>query len=240
MRRKPIDIEHFLRWAYREELPKKDLSRDMSPMFAFADLGGRVDVSHEPGFPAAMGEAHGDALKVRDAVERLPEVSITWQEHRKHILPDLWRWVEADDPIISRMQFSPQNILTFYARLGTRPAWDMGSTKVLRVNAANGKPRVQYIDQNGEVMFGLTPGGRYGNLAHCPLRLDPDARDVARARAEYWVWHAALVEVKTIMEGWNLIEYAPTMPVAAQRPWVYDHEPKSRILPSNLPAQAFA
>lgn len=210
-------------------------------MFLFAELGGRVDIfSHEPGFPIGMGAPHDDALKVRDTVESLPDIGINWAKTREFILPDLWRWVEADEPIISRMQLQPRLMLAHHARCGSRPDWELGPAKVVRVNAGNGKPRVQYLREDGEIEIGLTPGGRYGRLAHCPLQLVPDARKIARARAEYWVWRGALVEVKRLLEGRNLLEHTPLMPAAPREPWLINTEPKSRILPSIRPARAIA
>lgn len=237
--RKPVDIEQLVRWTYRDELPKRAsfLHEEMSPMFAFADLGTRVDVTHEPGFPAALGEPHPDALHVSDAVDQLTDKGINWAETREDILPDLWRWVALDDPIVSSMQFQSRQMVIDFARLGTRPIWDLGPTRVVRVNAANGKPRVQFVSQDleteGEVMFGLTAGGRYGHMAHCALRIEPDAREIACARAEYWVWRAALFEVKLILErDGKLKDHRPLAPAAAREPWMRDSEPKSKILPS--------
>src|SRR5213080_1009856 len=72
-----FDIEKALQWACRDELPKRkpDHSRapgawpSVSPMFSLAALGGRVDNwSREPGFPAALGDPHPDALALEAAL----------------------------------------------------------------------------------------------------------------------------------------------------------------------------
>lgn len=72
-----LDIEDVLRWAFRDELPKRRDESDqpmrlfpaVSPMFAMAALGGRVEnFSREPGFPATMDEVHPDALIIEAAV----------------------------------------------------------------------------------------------------------------------------------------------------------------------------
>ncbi|MDB5579799.1 MAG: hypothetical protein JWR80_4975, partial [Bradyrhizobium sp.] len=45
--KRQVDIEKLLHWAFRDELPKKEMSwssaSGMSPMFRLADLGTRVD-----------------------------------------------------------------------------------------------------------------------------------------------------------------------------------------------------
>ncbi len=69
-----VDIEHALRWAYRDELPKRlrggptftDLTRP-PPSDFFEDDG----VTREPGYPAALGEPHPDAIAIEAAVKGL-------------------------------------------------------------------------------------------------------------------------------------------------------------------------
>ena len=83
-----MDIEDVLRWAFVDELPKRredDGSFRMRefpsvcPMFAMAQHGGRIEnFTREPGFPAAMGEPHPDALIVEAAVLGLSRFA----EHR--------------------------------------------------------------------------------------------------------------------------------------------------------------
>jgi hypothetical protein len=92
-----VDIEWALRWAYRDELPKRDRAAmppatshqhvwspylepmgygDTSPMFregiAGGPSGGYVEGwSRDPGFPRALGGPHPDAVAIARAVEGL-------------------------------------------------------------------------------------------------------------------------------------------------------------------------
>src|SRR5258706_11880489 len=92
-----LDIETALRWAYRDELPKRDHTAvpkhalnervwspytrpadfpEVSPSFREATgggpSGGYADGwSRDPGFPAALGEPHPDAFAIEAAVKGL-------------------------------------------------------------------------------------------------------------------------------------------------------------------------
>jgi hypothetical protein len=98
-----VDIEMVLRWAYRDELPKRERRATLpniggervwspylfpasygetSPMFregvGSGPSGGFVDGrSRDPGFPRALGRPHADALLVEAAVKDLT----TWRGH---------------------------------------------------------------------------------------------------------------------------------------------------------------
>lgn len=95
-----LDIEMALRWAYRDELPKRGRTTlpplaqegvwspyiapggygDTSPMFRDGSGGGPSGGfadgwSRDPGYPVALGRPHDDALAIEDAVWRLK----TWR-----------------------------------------------------------------------------------------------------------------------------------------------------------------
>jgi hypothetical protein len=68
--RRVLDIEDAPRWAFRDELPKRAAGgalaagSTVSPMFRYADLGGRIDDwSREPGFPAALARRISSAAR---------------------------------------------------------------------------------------------------------------------------------------------------------------------------------
>lgn len=242
--RKHVPIEQLLSWTYCDELPK-GIGRDekfatcfwesVSPMFRLAQLGTRVDLSIEPGFPPAMGAPHPDALMIDYAVQQLPAVGLDWRASRERLVPDLLHWVDENDPILSSMSFQPHALLVIHAKLGTRPIWDLGKPHVERKIGPNGKPVVQYIDEDsGEVRVGRTEGRHYGHLAHCPLVLSPPAREIACARAEYSVWWHALEHVRATVCAWNLHDHEALPPEAEPTPWIVNREPKRkrRVLPS--------
>jgi hypothetical protein len=79
--KRPLDVEDVVIWAVRDELPKHRHGPrryaavgypSVGPMFRWANLGGPVDNwSHEPGYPAAAGDPHPDALVVEEAIAGL-------------------------------------------------------------------------------------------------------------------------------------------------------------------------
>lgn len=225
MARQAKDIEALLSWAYRDELPKRAIG-GLTGWEKLVLLGTTVDDERRPdevGFPVNMGPPHPDALLIDHAVRTLEPVTMLWEIAREGIMGDLSPYAPADDPTLRRMQFSPMALVMMHAKMGTRPAWDLGPTSVKRIQGGNGKPKVH----------GITAGHRYETGAHCPLQLDPPAREIACARAEYAVWHAALMTVTAELESWNLKDFAPQYPKAAPAPWIEDTERKPRIFRNN-------
>lgn len=214
-----LPIDRLLHWAYRDELPKR-IAADSSTLIShLVDLGTMVDSGRtdDPRFPLALGDPHPDALMLEYKVRSLPDVTMEWEHWCSAIMGELLPYARADDPLVRRMQFSPSALVTMHARMGTSPHWDLGRPELKRVLGRNGKP----------IVLGITAGGRYTEGAHCPLRLDPTGYDIACARAEYVIWHQALVEL--IAECWNLHEMVATGPTVAPLPWIADW-PKPRIL----------
>src|SRR4051812_34003787 len=94
-KRRPLDVESALSWAFRHELPKRRKPEALAylqaaghtsphvdhlapagfpsvcPMFKNAALGTSIDFPREPGFPASAGEPHPDALVIERAVAAL-------------------------------------------------------------------------------------------------------------------------------------------------------------------------
>jgi hypothetical protein len=146
-----LDIEMALRWAYRDELPKRerggptfeDLARGPP-----ADFGNDDGAVREPGFPAALGEPHPDALMIEAAVRALAQ----WRGHTFGQDPDnsdpaglTWGFtgldaghVQAAAEAIAMMT----GLVTCHARAGTRPAWSRELPRPFPGNGGNGKPRV--------------------------------------------------------------------------------------------------
>ena len=80
MRRK-MTIEEALRWATRDELPKRREDSPIrgpqcasDPVWRMVAMGGRVDNwSREPGMPPAMGDPHPDAITIEAHLQVLSE-----------------------------------------------------------------------------------------------------------------------------------------------------------------------
>jgi hypothetical protein len=75
-RRRLLDIEDALQWAFREELPKRSpggnvivAGPSMAPMWRHGVVGAKIDNwSRDPGFPAALGDPHPDAIAIEGRV----------------------------------------------------------------------------------------------------------------------------------------------------------------------------
>jgi len=227
--RKPVCIEKLLQWAYREELPKSAVG-GLTGWEKLVLLGTRVDEprNDDPGFPVALGAPHPDALLIDYHVRALDDVTMLWEQSVDAIMGELAPYAPADDPILTRMQFSPSALIQLHARMGNRPIWDLGPLRLTRVVGRNGKP----------VTNGITAGGRYAEGSACPLQLDPPGREIACARAEYFIWRSALSALAS--ESWNLVDHAPQQPSAAALPWREDTERKVRVLRDIRPRVAIA
>lgn len=218
-----LDIEKLLHWAFRDELPKKDMSWSssggMSPMFSLADLGTRVDDwSDEPGFPMALGGPHPDSLIVERAVEGLADADVDWPATRPRLMGSLAGLLNDNDVTLGALTIGRVGLVAMHAKMGTRPHWDMNPLPE-PVIGQNGKPVVQHVDDNGKLVEGRR-NKHPGTGARCPLMWFPAPREVAYGRIEYSVWHATLVELAAQLFG-ALEEHQATPPAAIAQPWVF-------------------
>jgi hypothetical protein len=167
-----VDIEYALRWAYRDELPKRHaLPRrlgthtqervwspytrpadypEVSPSFREATgggpSGGYADGwSRDPGFPQALGEPHPDAITMEAAVKGLA----AWAGHGFGPDPTaagLMHGLEhmEVDHVQAGMEAvaAMAGIIAVHARAGTRPRWSRRLPEPLQITGPNGKPKV--------------------------------------------------------------------------------------------------
>lgn len=222
---KKLDVEALLRWAYRDELPRRigwsGGGGAVAPGFQFADLGCRVDDwSHEPGFPVAMmGEPHRDAVAVEAAVNALCTFGIEWPMARDWLAPDCGRFLADDEIMLAAMSFDLRTLVACRARIGERPDWRADPWRARRTIGPRNKP----------VVLGITRQGRYEVGACCPLIIEPDPREVVADRAVYSAWYEALVMLASDLAN-HLDAHIVTPPAAPARPWV-DGDPQPTILP---------
>lgn len=216
-----LDVEKLLHWAFRDELPK-DVKREsygggMSPMFALADLGTRVDVwAEEPGFPRALGEPHPDALLVEQAVLALEDAAIDWPATRRTLVGSLGGLLSDNEPGLTHLTIGVVGLVALHARMGTRPRWDMWPEPE-PVIGRNGKPVVQYIDKDGRLVEGRR-NGHYGEEARCPLLWFPAPREAAFVRIEYSIWWQAIDTLADYLAD-RLSDHAALAPAAHPSPW---------------------
>jgi len=160
------DIEIAVRWAYREELPKRRHGGDpIGPALrTTAAISADEHSDRDPGFPAALGAPHPDALAIEAAVKGLavwrghgfgPDDAAGLMHNFEHMDVDhLAAGVEA----VANMPA----IIAVHARAGTRPRWTRALPEPFPVTGANGKPKV-LID---ETLIEMTD--KRGRVIHVP------------------------------------------------------------------------
>ncbi len=96
---KEMEIENLLLWAFREELPKKQLSVQEMCWDSMAISGpfGPIDEGISVQRYAYVGEPHADARIIEKAVDALPLVVIDWEESLEAIMGDLCGLVSVND-----------------------------------------------------------------------------------------------------------------------------------------------
>jgi len=235
--RRVLDIEDALRWAYRDELPKQQHSSGLgagssiSPMFRMAAFGGPIDNwSREPGFPAAAGDPHPDAVVIGTHVQRL-------ERFAGHVLDGdsglMMGGLPIDERAVLRYATTRMvGLVMVNAKLRARPTW----SELPRPRAAigpNGKPAVLRVVMRPDPFGKLTvpeevacPPLRknyYPAGAYCPLVWDPDPGEIATERAEYLAWWMALDILAGELAG-GLTSIAVLPPSAPRLPWAGDRE----------------
>lgn len=253
------DIELALRWAYGDELPKRQTGgrfapKDMPsslPMFRQAVSGETRQWSGEPGFPAAAGDCHPDAIAIEAAVKGLS----TWAGHGfgpDRAAAGLMHGIDHMD--IDYLQAGLEavaamaGIVAVHARAGTRPRWSRELPRPFPDNGGNGKPRVlidetfaERVDRKG-VYYELTRdpspgaitfvqampsppirGGLYRQGSYCPIVFRPNPARLVAERAEYLSWRMGLEILCRELEG-QLAATAVLTPAAPWRPWAGEGE----------------
>ncbi len=223
--RKQVDIEKLLQWAFREELPKglPVSASAWSALDRYCSLGCKIQEDYvgmgmRSSLGVVAGETHPDAKVIGYAVKELQPADIDWEESKAALVPDMML-LAAWSPWLERIATGV--LIVSNAVMGSRPAWDIGRPELKKIIAANGKPVV-----NGEVRR----AGEYTLGAYCPIQyVDPTPAEVAAARAEYAVWHAAMCRLAAGLHD-KLAEHEALPPACAAEPWRTGEAPKPRIL----------
>lgn len=241
--KRAVDIENLLVWAFREELPKgmPVSSTPWATIERYAAAGCvRIDMSSGP--PSdhlghVPGEPHPDAVLVGRAVAALAAEgprALGAAEDCRALLADMPGLAEGVMAHALAWSFNLASFVIGHAVMGTRPTWDVGFPQPRRVQGSRGgNPVVEWTTREGETVTGEPPGHRYPAWSEprCPLVWDdPSPRWVARQRAEYAVWHAALGLLVAQLEG-TLADHEPIGPYAPAEPWLggFVQPPKPRI-----------
>ena len=218
-----IDVEQLIRWAYRDELIKRQTSAADGLWDTIAlGLGRDGDSPSGAQRYAYIGEPHPDAELVEREIATLGNVVIDWPKRGLFIMGDLLGLLDAH-ATLTIGYFSARAWVIQHASMGTRPRWQMETPRCYSTPAARGP---------GVMIVGECRGHHlYSTGSHCPIRWEPPIRDIAIARAEYVVWHDALSALARVLSG-KLERYEPTGPEASPNPW---HNPD--VIPVVLPSK---
>jgi hypothetical protein len=214
-----LDIEKLLQWAFREELPKQQVEGtwgySASPLASMIAMGTAIDASsYEPGFPAALGTCDPDAEIVGRAVLELEDKDVDWPQLRQTICEDIAALVSEKDPALAHLTIGRAGLISMHAKMGTRPRATLQPLPE-PVIGRNGKPLVQYLDDNGRIIDGRK-NRHYGRSARCPLMWFPAPREAAFARVEYFVWHSTLNALAGVLRLQTIMVLPPAAPA---EPW---------------------
>lgn len=233
-RRRLLDVEDALRWAYRDELPKRGAgaSSGVSPMFSLIAYGTHVDNSNrEPGFPAALGEPHPDAILIEQAVAALDRFSgftVAGADLGTGI-----GFVVDQDRAVRHATAGMVGQIVVHARMGNRPVCHPPAFSCGPAIGPNGKPKVSLtvtaVNQDDLIPTPwtfdepakATRAGRYPTGAFCPLTWTPTPTSVIEERADYLAWWLGLDQLARDLSLASIAVLAPSAPM---RPWAGDRE----------------
>lgn len=249
--RREVEVESLLRWCFRDELPKRQLSsaegiwRDIA--IGRGGLIGNGESSAQR--YASFGLPHPDADLIESAVSDLPLMVIDWEESLPAIMGDLAGLITVSD--LRREQEERGRI--------TQSSWPSKTySKTERRAQATNRPRdVIFVgsidigalvtsharqgtrprwysepvachqtparnDPSKTMIIGESWGrDRYSTGACCPLTWRPSLLTVATGRADYLAWWRGLA---MLAESLVLGEHTALPPAAQRLPW-FDSAP---------------
>lgn len=252
------DIEALLRWAYLDELPKRQISSAEGVWQGIAEYGqrGGIDVGHSAAqrYPH-FGAPHPDAELIEKAVGALKPVSI--EEDFDAIVGELGSLVAVND-FRPRLGVRVPGVATtagYYDKKTMPPSFaprDVIAVRTINVAAlvtthavmgtrpdwTSAQPRPYQTPAahgRGPKIIGECRGKNlYTAGSYCPLRWSPSPIDVVLGRADYHVWRRALTSLAETLE---LTSHIPLLPAASAMPWQAPEKP-SRIFSYAVAKQA--
>lgn len=210
-KRRALPIEEAIRWAVRDELPKR---RDdgnnlvggsyVHPMWGNGLFTRVNNWSREPGMPPAMGECHPDAERIETAIAALKPDELNLTSYRiGHGLGSECKVETA----IAKVRWDLRTWIVTLAVKGRCP--DLGEGPLCEAAlGTRGQPTIwKTVSQecgagtDGMPWFMTTDevhawkGDSRDAWTFCKLHWTRTTDDVAEDRARYAVWHAALTEI---------------------------------------------
>jgi hypothetical protein len=263
-KRRKMTIEEALRWAIRDELPKRRADAPirgpvppaMHAMWRAGVFGGPIDNwSREPGMPAALGDPHPDAITIEAHLQVLGETLQRASEGSAVCPLDL-----LDYPIQMELRGKADlGVMTSKAMHAT-PAWLMTSAIRGTCPDVGGGPECEPAkSENGKITLwrtiqtpcGTGPDGKPWFTTHdaastskgddrdqglfCKLAWTRTGCEVVEEQLRYAFWHAALVYLVPALQFLTSIEVVEPKAVAA--PWLEPASEERVPLPNMRPVR---
>lgn len=261
-KRRKMTIEEALRWAIRDELPKRREDRPIrgpqcahDPIWRMGVFGGPIDNwSREPGMPPAMGDPHPDAITIEAHLQVLSE-TLQRAAAGSAVCPldltpypiqvELRGKANLDVMIATAMHATPSWLVT--AAIRNRPEI-AGGIEVEPVMAKNNKVAIW---RTVHTPCGEGPDGKPWFTSHdevatskgdsrdaglfCKLNYTRTGVEVLEEQLRYAYWHAALVYLVPALQFLTSIEVLP--PKAPIAPWLEPEDEDRAPLPNLRPAR---
>ncbi|GEP00547.1 hypothetical protein [Methylobacterium haplocladii] len=220
----------------RDELPKRrydaPLSSLPSSISSIALLGVRVDNwNREPGMPAAMGDAHPDALVMEEALReiRAEDLDISGYDISYGLGP------HCNVERVTAAVRSRGDLIGWLVHHAKQGKWSFEDEGAI-CEPAKGRQGQVTLWLKQQVECGAGPGGepwyvtqdstttpvragQYRPGTFCKLHWIRGADDIAEDRAGYAFEHAALVRLAEILDG-KLSYLKVKPPIAPPTPWI--------------------
>jgi hypothetical protein len=178
-----MPIDRLVEWAYIELLKRGvvgTLSHSWDQVRQYGELLAMVDddrVNADLRMPAGAGGPHLDALTIERAVQGLREtVTLDWSAYRVLLLGELLAIAPDGDPLAGT-SWNEVALVETFARMGSRPRWDIGQPVARHVAASNNRGAALAVGR-------AKGGGRYELGSACAIRYEPSIEQIAKARAQ--------------------------------------------------------
>jgi hypothetical protein len=239
-----IDVEMALRWAWRDELSKRQTSAAEGIWSQIEEYGQRGGI--DPGHGAAQRYSHfglpdPDAEALERAVAQLDDVVIDWSQSLGAIAGELSGLVSVNDfskrssgdsgkvtragwtdkrtGKWSEAESRPRDMLMLGA-FRTKALVTMYAARGCRPDWREDPPRPYRVQadkgQHAKVVGECEGKNRYSLGSFCPLQWEPSPLAAITARAEYAVWWESLHKVVEIAQ---LSKFTLLPPRAPAAPW---------------------
>lgn len=252
--RRQIDVELLLRWAYRDEIPKKYTSSAEDIWRLIAEFG--LHGGQDPGHGAAQryphfGLPHPDAIEIEKAVSKLQDSTLDWQDEAADILGDL--------VALAKPRNRPEKPARRFSNIG----WGSGLFRVyatvepprhvyeatLRPSAliamhAKMGTRPDWFDgwpeplpvpaergPNAKIVGECWAKNAYSTGSYCPIEYSPSVTSIAEDRADYLAWWRGL---RDLAQTLKLSGHVVLPPAAPEMPW-RDREQPPNVLAAPRP-----